>query len=141
MDGAIMDTERRLAPRYECAGDAELVVPGRGLRYPGQVVDLSTGGCFIETACRLERGTSVEIWMTPQGEPLRIGAHLVVRRENGVGCRFHELTARKLRQVEWLIEKLAAESAADRAADRAAGGVSEPPGERGGGPIVVRRCC
>lgn len=102
--------ERREAARFGCAGKAELVVPGRGLRYPGQVVDLSTHGCFIETDCRLERGTSLEIWMTPQGEPLRIAAHLMVRRPNGVGLRFHALTERKLRQVEWLIKELAAEA-------------------------------
>jgi hypothetical protein len=110
MDGANPITERRQAPRFGCAGKAEVVVPGRGLRYPGQVVDLSAGGCFIETVCPLERGTSVEVWMMPQGEPLRIAAHLVVRRPNGVGCRFSVLTERKLRQVEWLIEKLAAEA-------------------------------
>lgn len=102
--------ERREAARFGCAGEAEVVVPGRGLRYPGRVVDLSTHGCFIETACRLERGTSLEIWMTPQGEPLRIAAHLMVRRPDGVGLRFHALTERKLRQVEWLIGELAAEA-------------------------------
>ncbi len=117
--------ERRKAPRFGCAGAAEIVVPGRGLRYQGRVVDLSAGGCFIEAECRLERGTAVELWMEPEGEPLRILAHLVVRRPNGIGCSFHGLTERKMREVNRLMELLA-EEARQRAVEGKAAGEECP---------------
>lgn len=98
--------EKRQAVRYSCAGDAEIVVPGRGLRYPGRIVDLSTGGCFVETTCRLERGTSVELWMSARGLPLRLAANLIVRRPNGIGFRFQGVVARKLELIRMLIAEL-----------------------------------
>jgi len=98
--------EKRQAPRYNCPGDAEIVVPGRGLRYPGRIVDLSVGGCFIETTCRLERGTSVELWMSARGLPLRLAANLIVRRPHGIGFRFQGVVARKLELIRILIAEL-----------------------------------
>jgi len=98
--------ERRAAPRYHCAGEAELAVPGCGLVFRGRIADLSKVGCFLETECRLERGTSVEIRLTVDGFPLRLAAHLLVRRANGLGFRFNQLTARKLEQIEGLIAEL-----------------------------------
>jgi hypothetical protein len=121
-DGAY-GPERRAVPRYGCAGDAEIVVPGRGLRYPGQIGNLSVDGCFLETECRLERGTSVEIWIITHGQPLRVAANLLLRRDGGVAFRFHGLTSRKLDQLAGLVAELAAakeegESGDDRATSR-----------------------
>ncbi len=95
-----------MAPRYRCAGEAELVIPGRGLQYRGKIADLSTAGCFIETECRLERGTLAEIRMEFEGVPLRVAAYLLVRRPNGLGFRFGQLTPRKVEQIEGLIAEL-----------------------------------
>lgn len=106
MSDAPAGAEKRQARRYNCPGDAEIVVPGRGLRYPGRIVDLSAGGCFIETTCRLERGTSVELWMSARGLPLRLAANLIVRRPNGIGFRFHGVVARKLELIRMLIAEL-----------------------------------
>ena len=100
------DKERRTAPRYRCAAEAELVVPSCGLRFRGRIADLSTGGCFMETPCRLERGTSVEIRMEAEGVPLRVAAHLLACRPNGVGCRFSQLSPRKIQQLQSLIAEL-----------------------------------
>lgn len=104
--------ERRAVPRYGCAGHAEIVVPGCGLRYRGQIADLSAAGCFIETACRLERGTSVEVWMQAEGVPLRVAAFLMERHANGVGFRFSGLSPRKLEQIRTLIADLEQDGAA-----------------------------
>lgn len=109
MSDAATGAERRGAQRYGCAGDAEIVVPGRGLRYAGKIGNLSLGGCFIETRCGLERGTAVEVWMNAQGQPLRVAANLVVRRTTGVGLRFLGMTDRKAQQVRALIAELADE--------------------------------
>lgn len=56
-----------------------------------------------------------EVWMNPEGQPLRLAANLVVQRPGGVGCRFHGVTERKLAQIRWLIRELEAE--AQRAAE------------------------
>ncbi|HUB00365.1 MAG TPA: PilZ domain-containing protein [Terracidiphilus sp.] len=116
MSDGTSGTERRTARRYGCAGDAEIVVPGRGLRYSGRIGNLSAGGCFIEVKCSLERGTAVEVWMNAEGQPLRVAANLLARREGGVGCRFHSVTPRKVEQIRILIAELEAE-AAQRKAD------------------------
>jgi hypothetical protein len=110
--------ERRVAPRYRCAGEAELVIPGRGLQYRGKIADLSTAGCFIETECRLERGTSAEIRMEFEGVPLRLAAHLLVRRPKGLGFRFSQLTPRKVEQIEGLIAELREIAAAEGGCER-----------------------
>jgi PilZ domain len=99
-------TERRTAPRYGCVGDAEIVLPGLGLQYRGKIANLSASGCFIETQCRLERGTRAEVWMSVQGQPLRLAASLLVRRTSGVGLRFEGVTERKLAQIRTLIAEL-----------------------------------
>jgi hypothetical protein len=102
--------EHRGAPRCGCAGEAELAVPECGLRQRGRIADLSTAGCFVETECRLERGTSVEVRMNVEGLPLRLAACLLVCRPNGWGLRFTQLTRRKVEQIECLIAELKAAS-------------------------------
>ena len=107
MSNEAIGAERRSSPRFACAGEAEIVLPGGGLRFTGKIRDLSIGGCFIETQCRLERGTSVEIWMCAQGMPLRMAANLIVKRASGVGFRFYGVTGRKMDMIRSLMEELA----------------------------------
>ena len=118
---------RRTAPRYGCAGDAEIVLPGRGLHYAAHIGDLSIGGCFLEARCRLERGTAVELWMSVRGHPLRLAANLMFQRAEGAGFRFHSVTPRKLEQIHMLIAELA-EDEARRKAPAEDGAAEEPPG-------------
>jgi hypothetical protein len=88
------------------ASDAEIVLPGRGLQYQGQIADLSAQGCLIQTKCRLEPGTLVEVWMRTEGMPLRVAASLVERQERGVQFLFQPMPARKLAQIEALRSEL-----------------------------------
>jgi hypothetical protein len=132
MSDAGTAAERRTAQRYGCAGNAEIVLPGRGLRYAGKIGNLSVGGCFIETHCGLERGTAVEVWMNADGQPLRVAANLMVRRTNGVGLRFLGMTERKAEQIRSLIAELAEEERRLQAgddADQAAAPPAEAPPE------------
>lgn len=99
----------KMAGRETSASDAEIVLPGRGLQYPGRIAYLSAEGCVIESKCRLEPGTTVEIWMRTERMPLRLLAHLVERREAGVEFRFHEMSVRKMDQIASLKAELAAE--------------------------------
>ena len=104
--------ERRKLPRYGCAGDAEIVAPGCGLRFAAKIVNLSAGGCFLETKCRLERGTHVEICMKAEGLPLRVAANLMGWSGKGAAFRFHGVTPRKLDQIALLIAELEEEQKA-----------------------------
>ena len=119
--------ERRHAQRYGCAGDAEIVVPGNGLRFAGRVVNLSASGCFVETDCRLERGTSVEVWMNAEGLPLRVSANLIVRRPGGVGLRFHNVSPRRLEQIRHLIRELSQACEAPSPEQQPAASVGQAP--------------
>jgi PilZ domain len=94
------------APRRGTPADAEIVLPGRGLQYPGQIVDLSVRGCLIETKCRLEAGTAVEVWLRTEGMPLRLGARLIERQVRGVQFEFQPMPMRKQEQVEGLRREL-----------------------------------
>lgn len=110
MENTSNGLEKKEAPRQGRASDAEIVLPGRGLQYCGQIADLNPEGCLIETKCRLEPGTAVEVWMRTEGMPLRLAAKLVERREQGVEFRFQPMPARKQEQLENLKRELAAGS-------------------------------
>jgi hypothetical protein len=129
MSNEASGAERRATPRFTCAGEAEIVLPGGGLRFTGKIRDLSIGGCFLETRCQLERGTSVEIWMCAQGMPLRMAANLVVKRQTGVGFHFYGVTGRKMDMIRGLMEELAEERAEHENGPRAEAGGGAGPAE------------
>jgi hypothetical protein len=93
-------------PRRGTASDAEIVLPGRGLQYSGQITELNAQGCLVETKCRLEPGTAVEVWLRTEGMPLRIAARLVERQERGVQFEFQPIPMRKQEQIERLRAEL-----------------------------------
>lgn len=94
------------APRRREGSDAQIVLPGRGLQYQGQIVELSPEGCLIETKCRIEAGTAVEVWLRTEGMPLRLAATLVDRHERGVAFKFQPMPERKAEQVRTLCAEL-----------------------------------
>lgn len=94
------------APRRGASNDAEIVLPGRGLQYPGQILELSIQGCRIQTKCRLEDGTVVEVWLRTEGLPLRLAARLIEKSEQGVQFEFQPMPVRKQDQVETLRNEL-----------------------------------
>jgi hypothetical protein len=108
-------------PRRGTASDAEIVLPGRGLQYPGQIAALDVQRCLIETKCRMEPGTVVEVWLRTEGMPLRLAARLVERQERGVQFEFQAMPMRKQEQIEALRRELAAQQA---------GGSGEPANQR-----------
>jgi hypothetical protein len=95
-------TGNQEAPRRGTANDAEIVLPGRGLQYPGHIAELSVAGCLIETRCKLEAGTAVEVWLRTESMPLRLAAKLVERQERGVKIEFQPMPLRKQEQLEIL---------------------------------------
>ncbi|HEY1499051.1 MAG TPA: PilZ domain-containing protein [Acidobacteriaceae bacterium] len=96
-----LDTDgSRSAPRRGPASEVQIVLPGRGLQYAGQVAELRADGCVIETKCGLEAGTAVEVWLRTEGMPLRVAARLVERQACRVAFEFQPLPARKAAQIE-----------------------------------------
>jgi len=54
--------ERRRTPRFRCGCDATISrVPLDGKPFPGKILDLSLGGCCLETAVQLHCGGRIEI--------------------------------------------------------------------------------
>jgi hypothetical protein len=104
-------TVYQMAARATSASDAEIVLPGRGLQYDGKISNLTAEGCLIDTKCRLEPGTVVEVWMRTEGMPLRVLANLGERRDLGVEVHFHAMTNQKMDQIEILRGELAEEAA------------------------------
>lgn len=99
-------TGSQSAPRRGASNDAEIVLPGRGLQYPGQILELNVQGCRIQTKCRLEDGTVVEVWLRTEGMPLRLAARLIEKSEQGVRFEFQPMPLRKQDQVETLRNEL-----------------------------------
>lgn len=99
-------TGSQAAPRRGPASEVQIVLPGRGLQYPGTIVELRIAGCLIETKCRLEPGTAVEVWLRTEGMPLRVAARLVERQARGVAFDFDPMPTRKQDQVETLRAEL-----------------------------------
>lgn len=103
------DRERRLYRRYPCEGTAEVFVIGKGLRFKGRILDLSEGGCYLQTAHQLERGTHLELIFEVNRMRLRVsGGIRVVRLHSGIGIAFNHMSARRKALIQDLIEDLAA---------------------------------
>jgi hypothetical protein len=100
-------TVYQMRVREPLVTDAEIVLPGRGLQYIGQITHLSTEGCLLETKCKLEPGTIVEVWLRTERMPLRLLANIVQRRATGVEFKFQPMTDRKMNQIEILRGELA----------------------------------
>jgi hypothetical protein len=110
------EAARAEAPRRGDGSDAEIVLPGRGLQFRGQVVALGVEGCRLATKCGLEPGTSVEVWLRTEGMPLRVAASLVERGPGGVAFKFQPVPERKAEQIRMLCRELglaSGEAAAD----------------------------
>lgn len=106
MNYKVYKSESPKAQQGVAAAEVEIVLPGRGLQYPGQISELRVDGCLLQTKCKLEPGTLVEVWLRTDSMPLRVAASLVERQESGVKFRFQPMPARKAQQIEDLRSEL-----------------------------------
>jgi c-di-GMP-binding flagellar brake protein YcgR len=78
-----------------------------GAALDGRIVDLSLGGCRIQTDSQFLIGiyTRVEVEFHIAGQPFRLGG-VIQATQNGrqLGIRFLDMSARKREQMEQLIE-------------------------------------
>jgi c-di-GMP-binding flagellar brake protein YcgR len=100
--------ERREHTRYAVDAWAEVLVKDGTMLFRGRVLDVSAGGCYIETEARLKLapGTLVEMVFRVKNATFRCDATIRMVRTMGAGFLFSNLTARMQKDLEALIHQL-----------------------------------
>jgi c-di-GMP-binding flagellar brake protein YcgR len=103
--------ERRQHTRYAVDAWAEVMVKDGTMLFRGRVLDVSVGGCYIETEAKLKLapGTPVEMIFRVNDAVFRCDAMSRMVRTRGAGFLFSSLDARVRRDLERLIQELSAE--------------------------------
>jgi c-di-GMP-binding flagellar brake protein YcgR len=100
--------ERRLHTRYAVDAWAEVLVKDGTMLFRGRVLDVSVGGCYIETEAKLKLapGTPVEMVFRVNDDVFRCDAMSRMVRTRGAGFLFASLDARMQRELNRLIHEL-----------------------------------
>ena len=102
--------ERRRHKRYTVEGEAEVIIYGLQL-FRGRVIDLSLGGCFIETQARPNAavGTHADLLFRANGLLVRTtGSFRTFRQGYGSGFVFVRMDDATRQHLEDLIASLEA---------------------------------
>ena len=99
--------ERRQHTRYAVDAWAEVLVKDGTMLFRGRVLDVSVGGCYIETEARLKLapGTLVEMVFRVGDAVFRCEAMSRMVRTRGAGFLFSSMDAK----MQWELEKLIGE--------------------------------
>jgi len=105
--------DRRRSPRVNCAGLAKIIsLPSDGLTGPAKVLNLSLGGCGIETDFPLKSGTRAEILLQVNGSSFRATCQVrALRAPHGIGLEFVHLSTLGQDMLKELIRELARQRA------------------------------
>jgi hypothetical protein len=100
--------ERRKHTRYAVDAWAEVMVADGRMLFRGRVLDISIGGCYVETEARLRLapGTPVEVIFRLNDEVFRYDATIRMIRAKGAGFLFSVLSAKMQMGLERLIGEL-----------------------------------
>jgi hypothetical protein len=100
--------ERRQHTRYAVDAWAEVMVKDGTMLFRGRVLDVSVGGCYIETEARLRLapGTPVEMVFRVNDKVFRCDATSRMIRTKGAGFLFSHRDARLQMELEGLIREL-----------------------------------
>jgi hypothetical protein len=103
--------ERREHTRYAVDAWAEVMVKDGTMLFRGQVLDVSQGGCYIETEARLRLapGTPVEIIFRAHDRVLRCEGTSRMVRARGAGFLFETMSAKVRVELQGLIAELSGE--------------------------------
>ncbi|MBB5318709.1 PilZ domain-containing protein [Tunturibacter empetritectus] len=103
--------ERREHTRYAVDAWAEVMVKDGTMLFRGRVLDVSQGGCYIETEARLRLtpGTPVEIIFRAHDRVLRCEGTSRMVRTRGAGFLFEMMSAKVRTELEGLIAELSGE--------------------------------
>jgi hypothetical protein len=112
------DDDRRRSPRFSCAGHAKIsCLPSDGIFLPGQIRDLSLGGCCIDTTLPIDHGVRTEMVVRVNAASFRaVGEVRAIRAGSGACVEFVHLSAggkdiladlvRELARLQAIIKKL-----------------------------------
>jgi hypothetical protein len=100
--------DRRQHPRYAVDVWAEVMVKDGTMLFRGRVLDVSVGGCYIETEAKLKLApnTPVEMVFRLNDDVFRCDAMSRMVRTRGAGFLFANQDARMQRELERLIQEL-----------------------------------
>jgi c-di-GMP-binding flagellar brake protein YcgR len=100
--------DRRTHTRYEVDAWAEVMVQSGSMLFRGRVLDLSLGGCYVETEARLRLapGTRVDIVFRLGERVFRCEATSRMLRSRGAGFLFEGMNAAMRTELEALIAEL-----------------------------------
>ena len=100
--------ERRQHTRYTVDAWAEVMVKDGTMLFRGRALDVSVGGCYIETEAKLKLapGTPVEMVFRVKESVFRCDAISRTVRTRGAGFLFANQNARMQRELERLIQDL-----------------------------------
>jgi hypothetical protein len=118
--------ERRTHSRHEVDTSAVIFLINVASKLKGRILDLSMNGCRIRTDDRFPVGiyTRVEVEFRLEGLPFRLGGVIqAIHDFRLVGIRFLDMSERKRRQVEELIDEIQ-----EMKELRAAGKIANPDG-------------
>jgi diguanylate cyclase (GGDEF)-like protein/putative nucleotidyltransferase with HDIG domain len=103
--------ELRRSSRVKCCLPAELLPEGAEAPVMGTVIDVSTGGCFMESGAFVSTGTSVRLTVWDGGNVTVLGK--VVRARPGVGwaIEFADMTKESREQIRNLVQTVLARTA------------------------------
>ena len=100
--------ERRVHTRYAVDAWAEVLVKDGTMLFRGRVLDVSVGGCYIETEAKLKLapGTPVEMVFRLNDGVVRCDAMSRMIRTKGAGFLFSNMDAKSRMELEGLIREL-----------------------------------
>ena len=100
--------ERRKHARYALDAWAEVIVKDGTMLFRGRVLDVSAGGCYVETEARLRlaQGTPVEMVFRVNDRVFQCDATIRMMRTKGAGFLFSNLDGRVRMELEGLIREL-----------------------------------
>jgi hypothetical protein len=100
--------ERRLHTRYAVDAWAEVLVKDGTMLFRGRLLDVSAGGCYIETEAKLKLapGTPVEMVFRVNDRVFRCDAGSRMIRTKGAGFLFSNLDGKSRMELEGLIREL-----------------------------------
>jgi hypothetical protein len=100
--------ERRQHTRYSVDAWAEVIVKDGTMLFRGRVLDISQGGCYIETEARLRLapGTPVEIVFRAHDRVFQCEGRSRMVRTRGAGFLFESMSPKVRGNLEGLIREL-----------------------------------
>jgi hypothetical protein len=100
--------DRRAHMRYAVDAWAEVMVQDGSMLFRGRVLDVSVGGCYVQTEARLRLtpGTRVEMVFRLGERVFRCDAISRMLRQRGAGFLFERMNAAMRAELEALIDEL-----------------------------------